>query len=495
MQASPVFAAVDLGAESGKVLSCAMVGDRLEVAEVHRFPNRPVHLVGTLHWNVLELHQGILDGLRKAASHGNRVRSVAVDTWGLDFGLVGPSGQLLANPVHYRDRRAAAVISDVQSIISPREIFAETGIQFMPVNTIYHLYAAFKSTPELTRAAEVLLMMGELFTYFLSGEKVAEITNASTTQVYNPISRTWSDRICTALGIRTSLLPELRDPGQIVGKLLPDVRETVGGSDISVVLPAVHDTASAVVAVPADSSQGAKWGYISSGTWSLVGVELLEPCITDDAFKYNFTNEVGACGTIRFLKNVMGLWLIQQCRQAWIREGNEVTYEEIATLAASTPDEVAIIDPDHSEFLYPGHMPERIREYCRRTDQRTPEGIGAFARCIFLSLALKYRYVFERIKETCGYEPDVIHIVGGGSKNRLLNQLTADATGKLVIAGPVEGTGVGNALMQLMAHGEISNLEQGRALVKRSFRLDRYEPSRSTFVDEAYHRLLRLIEA
>lgn len=501
--------AVDVGAESGRVILGSLEDGLLSIREAHRFPNVPVQARGTLHWDILRLFHGIQEGIARAARMaGGSIASIGVDTWGVDFALLDRQGKLIGNPVHYRDRRTEGMMEEVFRRVPPEEIYARTGIQFMPINTLYQLFSMIlRGDPQL-EIAQTFLTIPDLFHYWLSGVAVCEFTNATTTQCYDPFHRDWARDLLERLGIPTHLFPEIRPPGTVLGPLLNEVADELGLSGTQVVTPASHDTGSAVAAVPFQHPDAA---YISSGTWSLVGVEVRAPVIQEPARRYNFTNEGGVEGTFRLLKNVMGLWLLQECRRTWARKaglslegkdpelsGIRVTgraqqawdYEALVRQAEMAPPLRSLIDPDDPRFLPPGDMPARIQAFCRETGQPVPEEPGAIVRCILESLALKYRWVIERLEELLGRPIPVIHIVGGGSRNAVLCQWTADATGRPVLAGPVEATAIGNLMVQAMALGHVSSLAEAREVIRRSFASVVYEPRSSSLWDEAYERFV-----
>lgn len=483
------YLAIDLGAESGRGFVGETDGRRLVIEEVHRFPNRPFRLMGHLHWNVWDLYAGVMEAIGRASAAGP-LASLAVDTWAVDYALLGPGDALLGAPYHYRDGRTDGVMEAAFAVVGPEEIFARTGIQFLPFNTLYQLIAAKRETPATLEAARDLLMMGELFTFLLTGEKVSEYTNASTTQLLDAHTRSWATPLFDSFGLPQAIMRPVVEPGTPVGRLLASVARESGAGRVPVVVPAVHDTACAVAAVPAE---GDDWAYLSSGTWSLLGVETARPVLTPLARRYDLTNEGGVGGSVRLLKNVMGLWILQECRRRWAEEGDEMSYEELVALAEEAPPFRTLVDPDDRRFLTPGGMPEKIKSFARESGQPLPEGAGAVVRCVLESLALKYRAVLERLEEASGRSIRVIHIVGGGSENRLLNQWTANATGRLVLAGPKEATAIGNLLVQAMADGVVGGLAAGRQLVRRSFPCLRFEPEERAAWDEAYGRFAAII--
>lgn len=481
--------AVDLGAESGRCMAGDFDGERVTLSEVHRFPNGPVALPDGLHWDVLRLFEELKAGIRRARRLGAPPAAVGLDTWGVDFALLDRRGGLVHNPYHYRDRRTEGMVEEACRRVPREEIFAHTGIQFMPINALYQLLAMVVHRDPGLEIAATFLMIPDLFAYWLAGEVACEFTDATTSQCYDPRAGGWAATLLERLGIPTHIFPRVIPPATVLGPLRPVVADEVGGT-LQVIAPATHDTASAVAAVPADEPD---FAYISSGTWSLVGAELPHPLITPESLADNFTNEGGLGGTFRFLRNVMGLWLLQECRRRWAQEEEALTYERLAEEAAAAPPFGALIDPDEERFLRPTDMPARIREYCRETGQRVPQSRGEVVRCVLESLALKYRWVIERLDRLLGRRTRVVHVVGGGSQNAMLCQLTADATGRLVRAGPAEATSLGNILAQAWALGHLSSLRDLRAVVRRSVREAVYEPRPSEGWEEAYARLRRLL--
>jgi rhamnulokinase len=487
------FLAVDLGAESGRAVLGRFGGEQITLEEVHRFPNVPVRLPDGLHWDVLRIMGEVRDGIARATRSGARIESLGVDAWGVDFGLLDRDGCLISNPYHYRDSRTEGMDERAFDRMPKEEIYETTGIQFMPINTLLQLLA-MEGSP-LLQAAQRLLLIPDLVNYWLTGEKTCEFTNASTTQLCDARSGGWARDLLDKMRFPGHIFGEIVPPGTQLGPLLPEVAEETGAKGgLPVTAVASHDTASAVVAVPAE---GENFAYISSGTWSLVGVELPQPAIAPEGMHANFTNEGGFGGTTRFLKNVMGLWLLQECRRTWAHEGREYSYEELTRLAQAVPAAGPVLDPDHPAFLRPGDMPGRIRRFCRETHQSPPEEPGEVARCVLESLALKYRWVLERAEEITGRRAEVIHVVGGGVKNTLLCQLTADATRRPVQAGPVEATALGNLMVQAYARGYLGSLEEIRAAVRgSSVEVRDYLPKGSEDEwDEAYGRLRRVMDA
>ena len=483
------FLAFDLGAESGRgVLGC-FDGERFKLEELHRFPNGGIRVLDSLHWDVLRLWHEMKAALSICAQKSIDLRGIGIDTWGVDFALLGRGDALLGFPHHYRDSRTDGMLEAAFRRLPRATLFERSGCQFLQINTLYQLLSMIVHNSPLLDLAETFLMIPDLFNFWLTGQKVCEFTDATTTQFYDPRKRGWSKEICEALGLPSEILPEIVQPGTQLGTLLPSVAAETGLSEIPVIAPACHDTGSAVAAVPA---HGEAWAYISSGTWSLMGIEIPAPIITDQALTLNFTNEGGVEGTYRFLKNIMGLWLVQECRRTWAQAGEEMSYAQMTQLAENAKSFTAVIDPDNDAFLPPGDMPSRIIDYCDRTGQTPPSGAGEILRCALESLALKYRWVLEKLEAVRGRSIDVIHIVGGGAQNQTLCQFTADATGTPVIAGPIEATAVGNIAVQAIASNLIGSIAEAREVVRRSFNVITYEPQKSVGWDEAYERFLKI---
>ena len=484
------YLAVDLGAESGRSILGALDEDRLSLTETHRFPNGPVRLNDGIHWDVLRLWSEIKSGIAATVKKGIRLDGVGVDTWGVDFALLDRNHSLLSNPVHYRDARTDGMLEAAFQCMPRSEIFSNTGIQFMQINTLYQLFAMAQQKSPLFDVAKTFVMIPDLFNFWLSGEITNEFTDATTSQCLDPRSRSWATPVLEALNIPAHLFRPVTEPGTLIGTLLPQVAEETGAGGVRIVVPACHDTGSAVAAVPA---QNQDFAWISSGTWSIMGAEIREPSLTEKALEYNFTNEGGVFGTWRLSKNIMGLWHVQECKRTWAHQGDDLSYDEITRLASEARPFLAVIDPDDNRFLHPGDMPERIRKYCEDTHQAVPQTKGEIIRIALESLALKYRWVLEKLEELAGKKFAPIHIIGGGTKNRLLNQFTANATNRVVATGPVEATAIGNVLMQSIGLGHLASLSEARAVVRASFEVEEYQPARHDDWDEAYSRLLKLL--
>ena len=474
------------------MFNCSLEDDRLSLTETHRFPNGPVRLPDGLHWDVLRLWSDIKTGIGISSTRFSKaLDSIGLDTWGVDFALLDSQGGLVSNPFHYRDERTDGMLEEAFKRMSRAEIFANTGVQFMQLNTLYQLLAmAVQRSPWLD-VARNFVTIPDLFNYWLSGEITNEFTNATTTQCFDPRKRDWAAPVLEAMDIPAHLFGPVTESGTLIGALLPQIAEDTGAAAVQIVVPACHDTGSAVVAVPA---QNQDFAWISSGTWSIMGVEVREPCVNEKSLEYNLTNEGGVFGTWRLSKNITGLWLVQECKRTWTHQGEELSYDEITRLALEANPFLAVIDPDDDQFFHPGDMPERIRNSCVSTDQPVPQTKGEIIRVILESLALKYRWVLERLEELTGKRFDPIHIIGGGTKNRLLNQFTADATSRPVVSGPVEATAIGNVLMQAIGLKHLNTLTEARSLVRTSFRPEVFEPQQTADWDDAYSRLKKVMK-
>ena len=456
------YLAIDLGAESGRALLGKLRNGILTMEEVRRFPNQPLRDASALRWDVSKLWQEVQTSLAAVANH--LLDGVGVDAWGVDYALLDARGSLMENPYHYRDTRTNGMMEQAFGMVSKEDVYAATGIQFMQINTLFQLLAHLRNAPGALLSAAQLVTIPDLFHYWLTGKAVCEYTNATTTQMVNPVTRAWHTDLITRLGLPPALPAEIVEPGTILG--------TLAHSRTPVIVPASHDTASAVAAISARGNTA----FISSGTWSLVGTELDAPLITAETLRLNFTNEGGANGTTLLLKNVMGLWMLQGCRHAWAAAGRDYSYSDLMQAAQQEPAFRSLVDPDHESFLNPADMPAAIANFCARTGQPPPGNPGALTRCVLESLALKYQVVIANLERVTGHTMEVIRVIGGGAKNRLLNQFTADATGRRVLAGPTEATALGNIAVQLVATGRANSLQEAREIVERSFPVEIFEP-------------------
>lgn len=474
------FLAVDLGASSGRVLLGSLTEEGLELTELHRFVNGPVRLGPSFYWNALGLWSDIQNALRQYTRTSSvPLSGIGIDTWGVDFGLLDRSGNLLGNPHHYRDPRTDAQMEAVFAQLPKAQIYDRTGIQFMQINTLYQLYS-MRGSPQL-KAAQTLLMMPDLFNYWLSGEVRGEVTIASTSQLLNARSRTWDTGLLETLGLPSRILPPLVPPGTVIGTLHPGVaRDTRLSAGTPIIAPASHDTASAVAALPAGGL------FISSGTWSLVGTEVAEPVLSEEALARDFTNESGVAGTVRLLKNTAGLWLLLECRRVWVQAGHDYAWDELLAQAQASPAFRSLIDPGAETFLNPENMVEAIRTACAKSQQPQPETIGEVVRCCLESLALKYRSVLDDLEDLTGKALETVHIVGGGANNATLCQYTANACNRPVTAGPVEATALGNLMVQALALGLLPDLAAGRRLIAGSSAQKDYAPQDQDAWEEAY---------
>ncbi len=494
IMAQQCYLAIDLGAESGRVIAGLFDGEQVQLNELHRFSNGPVAVGGTLRWDVLRLWSEIQVGLENAASEfGDSVVSIGVDTWGVDYVLQSSTFEMLGQPFHYRDKRTRGMLNHALTKVPKQEIFSQTGLQFMELNTLFQLLAMQKIDSPLLEMADSLLMMPDFFHWLLSGSRVAEFTNATTTQCFDPTNNDWSFDLLRKFDLPAHIFGKIVPPGTKLGQLRANVAKRTGLERIDVVAPATHDTGSAVAAVPTQQTGQANWAYISSGTWSLIGVEVQQAVLTNRALELNVTNEGGVDGTYRLLKNIMGLWLVQQCRQSFLRSGQAFDYEQLTRLAADAPRFRSLVDPDDSRFLNPDDMPKAIQNWCRQTEQPIPETEGQIVRCALESLALKYQIVLGWLEELTGICIEVIHVVGGGSQNELLNQFTASACGRPVVTGPIEATALGNVLLQARTAGEIGSLMELRSVVRSSSDMQRFEPDGDTAWQQAHQRLIELL--
>jgi rhamnulokinase len=489
-----VYLAIDLGAESGRVMAGLWNGKRLRLEEVHRFPNGPVALGDSLRWDVLRLWEEIQNGLALAArKYGRSIVSVGADTWGVDFVLLSRSDELLGQPYHYRDARTNGMLEQAFSRVPRAEIFAQTGLQFMQLNTLYQLLAVQQKTPELLEAADRLLFMPDFIHWALCGSRTVEFTIASTSQCLNPITRDWATELLKPFGLPLQIFPAVMLPGTTLGELRPGLAQRTGLTKVKVVAPPSHDTASAVAGVPTANTGRTNWAYLSSGTWSLMGVELPQASLSPRTQELNVTNEGGLDGTYRLLKNIMGLWLVQQCKRLFDSRGQTYDYPKLAQLASKAVPLRSLVNPDDPRFLNPTNMPGAIQDFCRQTNQPLPKTEGQLVRCAYESLALKYRKVLGWLEELIGNRVEALHIVGGGSQSRILNQFTADACQRPVLAGPVEATAMGNLLVQVRANGELASLAELRAVVRDSSEVITYEPGKPGAWDDAALRLEQIL--
>jgi rhamnulokinase len=480
------YAAIDLGAESGRVVKGILADGKLHLDEVNRFRNGLVPIDGHEHWNLIRLYEAVIDAFKICAQSDVPIDSIGVDSWGVDFALLAEDGSLMGLPVGYRDSRTDGMMERMFERVPKQKVYEKTGIQFMKFNSIYQLLSLTEDKKPFLPLVKDFLMIPDYFHFLFTGKKTNEYTNASTTQLLNVRTSTWDEELLNAAGVPKGIFKELLQPGTVIGPITRQIQDVTGLGPIPVVAPGTHDTASAVVAVPAAEGN---WAYISSGTWSLMGIEADKPNSTQKAYDYNFTNEGGVFGTIRFLKNIMGLWLVQRCRAAF---DTEFDYDTLIRMAAESTGFVSLIDPDRDEFLNPASMTDAIDDFCRHTNQPVPASEGAYVRCCLESLALQYCCVLEMLTDVYETSFDTIHIVGGGTQNKLLSQFTADATGTTVITGPVEATVIGNIIMQAIGMGHIKSLSEGRQIVRDSFELETYTPKQTDPWDRAYERFMKL---
>ena len=492
MSNSANFLAFDIGASSGRAMLGRWDGARIVLEEIHRFENGPIDVLGSLHWDALHLWSEVKAGLAHyAAAYDAPLAGIGVDTWGVDYALLDAHGRLLGNPYNYRDPRTEGMLAHVDTLIPRNELFAHTGMQFLPINTLYQLASMVQSKDPQLAMADTLLMIPDLFHYWMTGAKVAEYTNATTTQLLDCNERQWATGLIDRLGIPARILPEIVAPGTVLGKLRPAIAAEVGLHDLPpIVVPATHDTGSAVAAVPGLDAHSA---YISSGTWSLMGLEIREPIVSSRALALNLTNEGGVAGTIRLLKNINGLWLLQESRRQWQREGHDYSWEGLLTAAEQATPLISLVDPDAPEFMRPGDLPGAVRAFCQKTGQVVPASVAALVRCLLESLALKYRWVLSALEEVSGEQITTIRIVGGGCRNRQLCQLTADACGRKVVAGPAEATALGNIMVQAVAAGVIPTITAGRRALAESIERAHYTPQGGAHWDAAFVRFTQLL--
>ena len=481
--------AFDFGASSGRAIIGCFDGDKITLEEVHRFSNDPVSVCGTVYWDVLRLFYEIKQGIIKAKIAGG-FDSIGIDTWGVDFGLIDSEGKLMENPVHYRDARTAGLVDEAFKTMPKEKLYGITGIQFMELNTLFQLISLKKYRPWMLERADKMLFMPDLFGYMLTGKMCAEYSIASTSQLIDLDKRTWSKEILDAFGIKESVFAPLVQPGTVLGELSKEICEECGVDPVPVISVCGHDTQSAITSVPCEDGD---FAFLSSGTWSLFGTELDKPIVNETSMNINITNEGGFDGSTGFLKNIIGLWLIQESRRQWKREGKEYSYADLEKLALAAEPFKCFIDPDAPEFVPHGNIPERVREFCRKTGQYVPETVGEIMRCIYESLAMKYRLTFEKLRECTERDYPVIHVIGGGTKDGLLCQMTANSCDRTVKAGPIEATVMGNVAVQLMSDGSVENIGQARKIVADSSELKTFEPKDTDKWAEAYEDFLKVV--
>ncbi len=481
--------AFDFGASSGRAIIGCFDGDKITLEEVHRFSNDPVSVGGTVYWDVLRLFYEIKQGIIKAKIAGG-FDSIGIDTWGVDFGLIDSEGKLMENPVHYRDVRTVGLVDEAFKTMPKEKLYGITGIQFMELNTLFQLISLKKYRPWMLERADKMLFMPDLFGYMLTGKMCAEYSIASTSQLIDLDKKTWSREILDAFGIKESVFAPLVQPGTVLGELSKEVCEECGVDPVPVISVCGHDTQSAITSVPCEDGD---FAFLSSGTWSLFGTELDKPIVNETSMNINITNEGGFDGSTGFLKNIIGLWLIQESRRQWKREGKEYSYADLEKLALAAEPFKCFIDPDAPEFVPHGNIPERVREFCRKTGQYVPETVGEIMRCIYESLAMKYRLTFEKLRECTERDYPVIHVIGGGTKDGLLCQMTANSCDRTVKAGPIEATVMGNVAVQLMSDGSVKNIGQARKIVADSSELKTFEPKDTDKWAGAYEDFLKVV--
>jgi rhamnulokinase len=482
------FLAFDIGAESGRAIVGTLKNNKISLEEIHRFPNKQIKILGHLRWDILYLFEELKKGLSNAVESGHGdIQSIGIDTWGVDFGLIGKENEFLGFPLTYRDSNTNGIMDKVFKKISRKEIYSLTGIQFLQFNSLFQLFSIFKNKKQLLSICDKLLFIPDLLNFLFTGKKFSEYSIASTSQMLNAKTRNWDKKIFKKLGLPLNIMPKIISSGTILGKLLPEISKEVGlNNDVDVIAVGCHDTASAVASVP---FYGKTSAFLSSGTWSIIGIETNQPIINRDSLTDNFSNEGGVENKIRFLTNVMGMWLLQETRKIWSKEGKDYCYDELLKMASISKEFQTIIDPDDSKFLNPPNMIKAIKEYCISNGQHIPENEGEFVRCILESLALKYKIEIEKIKCITQKQIEALHIVGGGSQNSMLNQFTADAVGIPVIAGPVEATAIGNILIQAISKGKIKSVKKGREIVADSFPLKTYLPKNSEKWNKVFEKI------
>ncbi len=483
------FLAFDLGASSGRAILGTLDGGKMSLSEIHRFKNQMVRIHGNYYWNIYSLFESLKTGLKKCiVEHKIQPDAIGIDTWGVDYSLVSESGQLVGLPFAYRDHRTDNIMDEFFKTLPQKETYLLSGIQFMQFNTLFQLFASKKEKHSRLNIANSLLFTPDTLNFLFTGIKKNEYTIASTSQMLKPGKAEWESKLLDAAGVDENLVEELIQPGTLVGNILPEIQEYTGSAEIPCIAVASHDTASAIVSVPADRGE---WAYLSSGTWSLLGIESKEPLVSEETLSMNFTNEGGVEGTTRFLKNIMGMWLIQECKRIWDEE-KELEWQDIVDMCGNEEHFKCFINPDNPVFLNPGNMPKAIIEYCARTGQKVPENKGQIARCIYDSLVLKYKFTIEQIESVTGKKIEKLHIIGGGANNEMMNQLTADAIGMPVYAGPTEATAIGNLMIQAKAMGAVGSLNEIREVVRNSFDLKMYQPNPTLDWESAYETFKEL---
>jgi len=485
------FLAFDLGATSGRSILATLKDGQVKIEELTRFPNTLLPIHGKYYWNIFGLYESLKAGMTAAASRHIQIDAIGIDTWGVDFVYVGKDGSLLGCPRAYRDPYTEGIPEAYFQLVPRKEVYDLTGIQIMNFNSLFQLYAAKREGCSALEAAHRILFMPDALSYLLTGKMVCEYTIASTSQLLNPRTKRFEEKLLKVAGVAPSILPEMVNPGTVIGPLTDSLAEETGLGKVPVVAVAGHDTGSAIAAIPAANE---RFAYLSSGTWSLMGIEVIEPIINEASFEMNFTNEGGVDGTTRFLKNITGMWLLEQCRKEWEKEGTRFTYAEIVDMASSAPAFKSLVDPDHASFANPRSMTRALADYCQMTGQPVPANQAAYIRCIFDSLALKYRYVLSMLQEVAPFTIEKLHVIGGGSQNQLMNQFTANAIGLPVIAGPAEATAIGNVMMQAKALGAVSDLKAMREVIAHSVTPSTFLPVNSSLWDEAYSNYLAIIK-
>lgn len=482
--------AFDFGASSGRAIIGCFDGEKITLEEVHRFSNDPVSVGGTVYWDVLRLFYEIKQGIIKARMAGG-FDSIGIDTWGVDFGLIDTEGKLMENPIHYRDARTVGMVDEAFKTMPREKIYGITGIQFMELNTLFQLISLKKNRPWMLERADKMLFMPDLFAYMLTGKMCAEYSIASTSQIIDLKTKSWSKELLEAFGIKEDIFAPLVKPGTVLGMLTPEICEECGVDPVPVISVCGHDTQSAITSVPCEDG---KFAFLSSGTWSLFGTELEKPIVNETSLNINITNEGGFDDTVGFLKNIIGLWLIQESRRQWQRQGEDYSYADLEKLALAAEPFKCFIDPDAPEFVPHGNIPKRVQEFCEKTGQYVPQTVGEIMRCIYESLAMKYKLTFEKLCECTERDYPVIHVIGGGTKDTLLCQLTANSCNRTVKAGPIEATVMGNIAVQLMSDNSVADISEARKIVANSSELKTYIPADVDKWEEAYADFLKIVK-